>query len=73
MFADVRLILLHEIQEGLSSVASPDFLFPLTWPQMILSFMARFISTNSTEVGSSIFAATMIFAFFRTGSDVSEG
>jgi hypothetical protein len=30
------------------------------------------MSTNSTEAGSSIFAATVTFAFFRTGSDVSE-
>ena len=36
-------------RKGLSPVASPDFLFPLMWPQMILSF--RFISTNSTELG----------------------
>jgi hypothetical protein len=31
------------------------------------------MSTNSADVGSSIFAAIAIFAFLRTGSDVSEG
>jgi len=67
-------------RKGLSPVASPDFFLPLTrpqmvsngWPNVFLS-MVRFMSTNSTEAGSSIFAATVIFAFFRTGSDVSEG
>jgi hypothetical protein len=61
-------------------VASPDFFLPLTWPQMtskdwpnVFSLVARFISTNSADAGFSIFAATVIFAFFRTGSGVSEG
>src|SRR5262245_55189042 len=35
--------------------------------------MVRFMSTNSTEAVPSIFAATAIFAFFRTGSGVSKG
>lgn len=59
---------------------SPDFFLPLTWPQMtskgwpnVFSLMARFISTNSADAGFSIFAATVIFAFFTTGSDVTEG
>jgi hypothetical protein len=34
--------------------------------------MALLMSSNSAEVGSSIFAAIDILAFFRTGSDVSE-
>ena len=59
-------------KKGLSAMASPDFFFPLTWPQMIsyvvFLFVARFMSTNSTEAGSSIFAATVIFAFFITVS-----
>jgi len=66
-------------RKGLSPVASPDFILPLTWPQIISKGspneffpMTRFMSTNSAYVGSSIFAATTIFAFFRTGSDVSE-
>src|SRR4030095_50128 len=61
-------------------MASPDFFLPLTWPQMtskgwpnVFSLMARFISMNSADAGVSIFAATVIFAFFRTGSGVSEG
>jgi hypothetical protein len=67
-------------RKGLSPVASPDFFLPLTWPQMtskgwpnVFSLVARFISTNSADSGFSIFAATVIFAFFRTGSGVSEG
>src|SRR5262245_7648838 len=67
-------------RKGLSPVASPDFILPLTWPQIIskgspneLFLMIRFMSTNLAYVGSSIFAATTIFAFFRTGSDVSAG
>src|SRR5262245_14118404 len=67
-------------RKGLSPVASPDFFLPLTWPQMtskgwpnVFSLIVRFISTNSADDGVSIFAATTIFAFFRTGSDASEG
>src|SRR5262249_33288999 len=66
-------------RKGLSPVASPDFFLPLTWPQMtskgwpnVFSLIVRFISTNSADDGVSIFAATTIFAFFRTGSDASE-
>jgi hypothetical protein len=32
---------------------------------------ARFISLNSTDAGFSIFAAIVVFAFFRTVSDIS--
>jgi hypothetical protein len=67
-------------RKGLSPVASPDLFLPLTWPQItstgwpnVFSLTTRFIFTNSADAGFSIFAATVIFAFFRTGSDVSEG
>src|SRR5262245_39294222 len=36
-----------------------------------LFLSARFISVNSTDAGFSIFAAIVVFAFFRTVSDVS--
>ena len=32
---------------------------------------ARFMSANSADAGTSIFAAVVVCAFFRTGSDVS--
>src|SRR5947208_13656944 len=35
--------------------------------------MARFISPNSADVGSSSFAAIVVFALTITGSDVSAG
>ena len=67
-------------RKGLSPVASPDFFLPLMWPQMtsndwpnVFCLVARLISTNSADAGFSIFAATVIFAFFRTGSGVSDG
>ena len=34
--------------------------------------IARFMSLNSADAGSSIFAAIEIFALFKTGSDVSS-
>ena len=76
---DKRLILLYEIQERslAGSFTRLHFAFDMAtnyfddWPNLFL--MTHFMSTNSAYVGSSIFAATMIFAFFRTGSDVSEG
>src|ERR1700694_2397094 len=39
----------------------------------VFFLIARFISPNSADAGSSIFAATEIFAFFRTGSELSAG
>jgi hypothetical protein len=35
--------------------------------------MARFISPNSADAGSSNFAAIVVFALIMTGSDVSAG
>src|SRR5262249_44814643 len=35
--------------------------------------MARFMSPNSADVGSSILAATAVLAFFSTESKTSEG
>ena len=35
--------------------------------------MARFISLNSADAGSSNFAAIVVFALMTTGSDVSAG
>ena len=35
--------------------------------------MARFISPNSADAGSSSFAAIVVFALIMTGSDVSAG
>src|SRR5262245_51346166 len=67
-------------RKGLSPVASPEFFLPLTRPQMtsndwpnVFCLVARLISTNSAAAGFSIFAATVIFAFFRTGSGISDG
>ena len=61
-------------------VLSPDFLFPLTRPQMVsigwpkvFFRSARFISSNSAEAGSSMFAAIFVFAFLTTASEVSLG
>src|SRR5215475_1254599 len=61
-------------------MSSPDVFLPLTCPQMVSTgcpnvffLMARFMSSNSADAGSSIFAATVVFAFFRTGSAVSTG
>src|SRR5262245_59638131 len=42
------------------------------WPN-VFCLVARLISTNSAAAGFSIFAATVIFAFFRTGSGISDG
>ena len=39
----------------------------------VFFLMARFMSSNSADAGFSIFAETVVFAFFRTGSDVSAG
>ena len=59
-------------RNGLSPVVSPDVSLPLTWQQMmskgwpnVFFLVARFMSTNSADAGSSIFAATVIFAFFQ--------
>src|SRR6267142_5031346 len=67
-------------RNGLSSVPSPDAFFPLTRPQMVSTDcpnvffrMARFISPNSAEAGSSNFAAIVVFALIMTGSDVAAG
>jgi hypothetical protein len=45
-------------RKGLSAVASPDFILPLTWPQIIskgspneLFLMTRLMSTNSAYAG----------------------
>ena len=77
---DKRLILLHEIQERSLAGSFTRLLFAfdvatndLERLAECISLMARFMSTNSADAGFSIFAATVIFAFFRTGSDVSEG
>src|SRR5215475_8703914 len=66
---------LTRYKKGLSPVASPDFLFPLTWPQMISKGgrVAGLISTNSADAGFSILTATATFAFSKTGSDNSTG
>src|SRR4051794_10832866 len=67
-------------RNGLSPVSPPDAFFPLTWPQIVSTgrpsvffLTARFTSLNSADAGSSIFAATEVFALFRTESDVSAG
>src|SRR3954451_18876261 len=67
-------------RNGLSPVSSPDAFFPLTRPQMVsmdcptvFFRMARFISPNSADAGSSNFAAIAVFALIMTGSDVSAG
>src|SRR3982074_3829565 len=39
----------------------------------VFFLIARFMSPNSADAGSSIFAATEIFALFRTGSELSAG
>ena len=59
---------------GLSPVTLSNFFLPLTRPQMASKdwpneffLITRFMSKNSADVGSSIFAATAIFAFFRIG------
>src|SRR6476659_9851597 len=76
----VGFVFLHEIQKWpLAGVFTGAFL-PLRWPQMVSTgcpkvffLIARFMSSNSTDAGSSIFAATVVLAFFRTGSDASAG
>jgi hypothetical protein len=39
----------------------------------VFFLMDRFMSSNSADAGSSILAATVVFAFFRTGSEASGG
>src|SRR6266446_10267459 len=65
-------------RNGLSAVSSPDAFFPLTRPQMVSTDcpnvffrMARFISRNSADAGTSNFAAIAVFALVMTGSDGS--
>src|SRR5882724_12256861 len=67
-------------RNGLSPVSSPAAFFPLTRPQMVSTDfpsvffrMARFISPNSADAGSSNFAAIVVFALIMTGSDVAAG
>ena len=65
-------------RNGQSPASSPDGFFRLTRPQMVSTDfpsvflrMARFISPNSADGGSSNFAAIVAFALMTTGSDVS--
>ena len=67
-------------RNGQSPAPSPDAFFPLTRPQMVSTDfpnvflrMARFISPNSADAGSSNFEAIVAFAVTMTGSDVSAG
>src|SRR3977135_2734012 len=67
-------------RSGLSPVSSPDAFFPLTRPQMVSTGcpnvffrVARFISPNSADAGSSHFAAIVVFALVMTESEVSAG
>src|SRR6266446_5542868 len=66
-------------RNGRSPASSPDTFFPLTRPQMVSTDcpsvffrMARFISPNSADAGSSNFAAIVVFALIMTGSDVAS-
>ena len=67
-------------RNGQSPVSSPDGFFPLTRPQMVSTAfpsvflrMARFISPNSADAGSSNFAAIVVLALTMTASDYSAG
>ncbi len=65
-------------RNGLPPVSPPDALLPFTRPQIVSTArpnvffrMARFMSLNSADPGSSICAAIVTFALVRTGSAMS--
>jgi hypothetical protein len=67
-------------RNGLSLASSSDVFLVVTRPQMVSTDcptiffrMARFISMNSADAGSSSFAAIVVLALTMTGSDVSAG
>ena len=77
---DVCFIFRHEIQKRPVSGIFARGLFLLTRPQMVSTDfpnvflrIARFISPNSADAGSSSFAAIVVFALAMTGSGVSAG
>gem|GEM_PF-3702899 len=67
-------------RNGFSPVSSPDAFLPFTRPQIVstarpnmFNRIARFISLNSADPGSSIFDAIVTFALSRTVSDLAAG
>lgn len=67
-------------RKGLAPVSSPDAFLPLTCPQIVstarpnvFNRIARSMSLNCADPGSSIFAAIESFALFNTASDASAG